>query len=813
MSLGGAIFNLNGSVMLLNSTLAGNTVVAGDSGGLGGGAAAGGALYNLRYTLDATIPDATVVLQNSILADSIGGVDLFNYRPANLVAASGGGANTGAASVTFATLNLIESRANSGGVFADTVTPLVGMDPQLGALGDYGGGAATLPLRVPDSPALNVGDNAVCPPTDQRGEIRPMNGICDLGAYEAPPYPILSLTKTVTPTRHVSYPGLVTYTLVLRNSGNAAASPAILTDTLPTALNFGQWITAPSRGLLQQGNAFTWTGVLTAHTALTYSFQAENLLEAGSVTNEAVLSDASQRRTASATFQVRVLVTNGNDAGPGSLRQAIADTDAGETIRFSGDTSIYLDSELYINKSLTIDGGDHAITISGDSGNDGSRNTRVFNIAASGGVTLSHVTIVNGTAGDGGCIYNNAGSRLTLQNSMVSNCTASDYGGGIYNAVYMPQGATLFLQNSALLNSVAQYGGGFYNAYDSVATLQNSTMSGNSASQLGAGFYNVGTLTLQNSTLSGNGMVYNYGTLHYQNTIIANGSCWSTGSIGANVNNLVENSSGCGQPALTATPRLGPLANNGGDTLTFAPLPASPVIDAGDAAYCLLADQRGEPRTDLRCDIGAFELQYGDSDTVVRPVAADALTTFGPALAGMQRDGAFTDPGVITVTKVTSWASQGLESIGAWWEITPTVTEGFSLTLQLCYTAEELGTLDETALRFWRLRDGSWAQVGGSPTLVTVNGHRCARMSGADRLSVWTLATAEPTAVSLSSFSTTSRAGWVGWWVGLMVVGGMGTAVAYSISRHFSWSSPFPMDKDNSHIATAGTRRRNRRSA
>jgi hypothetical protein len=140
----------------------------------------------------------------------------------------------------------------------------------------------------------------------------------------------------------------------------------------------------------------------------------------------------------------------------------------------------------------------------------------------------------------------------------------------------------------------------------------------------------------------------------------------------------------------------------------------------------------------------------------------------------VQWDEAFADPGAITVTKHISWATQGPESISTWWEITPTVTEGFSLTLQLCYTAAELGTLDENALRFWRLRDGEWAQVGDAPTLTTVNGRRCALMSGVDGLSVWTLATVEPTAVSLSSFSATSQVGWVGLVVVVMAMSGLG---------------------------------------
>ena len=55
--------------------------------------------------------------------------------------------------------------------------------------------------------------------------------------------------------------------------------------------------------------------------------------------------------------------------------------------------------------------------------------------------------------------------------------------------------------------------------------------------------------------------------------------------------------------------KLGPLADNGGPTLTLALLAGSPAIDAGSDGNCSPTDQRGEPRpAGLHCDIGAFEL-------------------------------------------------------------------------------------------------------------------------------------------------------------------------------------------------------------
>jgi hypothetical protein len=57
-------------------------------------------------------------------------------------------------------------------------------------------------------------------------------------------------------------------------------------------------------------------------------------------------------------------------------------------------------------------------------------------------------------------------------------------------------------------------------------------------------------------------------------------------------------------------PKLGPLADNGGPTLTMALLPGSPAIDAGNTSLAPATDQRGFPRpAGLAADLGAFE--YG----------------------------------------------------------------------------------------------------------------------------------------------------------------------------------------------------------
>ncbi|MVF14211.1 hypothetical protein FT643_18900 [Ketobacter sp. MCCC 1A13808] len=66
---------------------------------------------------------------------------------------------------------------------------IVGVDPLLGPLQDNGGSTLTHAL-LDGSPAIDQGDNATCPDTDQRGIARPQDGnadglsTCDMGAYE-----------------------------------------------------------------------------------------------------------------------------------------------------------------------------------------------------------------------------------------------------------------------------------------------------------------------------------------------------------------------------------------------------------------------------------------------------------------------------------------------------------------------------------------------------------------------------------------------------------------------------------------------------
>jgi uncharacterized repeat protein (TIGR01451 family) len=92
-----------------------------------------------------------------------------------------------------------------------------------------------------NSPAIDKGSNAVCPPTDYDGNIRPADGdedgtaTCDIGAYEKM-FPELWLTKSV---EGAPVPGgRIIYTVVITNSGAVTATKAVVSDILASSLIF-----------------------------------------------------------------------------------------------------------------------------------------------------------------------------------------------------------------------------------------------------------------------------------------------------------------------------------------------------------------------------------------------------------------------------------------------------------------------------------------------------------------------------------------------------------------------------------------------
>jgi hypothetical protein len=370
-------------------------------------------------------------------------------------------------------------------------------------------------------------------------------------------------------------------------------------------------------------------------------------------------------------------VTTTSDSGPGSLRAAITAANAlagPDTILFAETlacatppcTTITLSSELPpIAGALTITGpGAANLTLSG------AGLYLPFVVGGEASLKLSGITIAHGLGSLGGAIFNNGTLEVTDSTFHANYATAN--GGAISN------GGTLKVTNSTFSENSAKEGG----AIDNSATLEvtNSTFFNNSANRLGTFDGGGGgirnrfplegpvTATVTNSTFSGNagkrgccaaggGAIYNAGTLHLTNTILANSTgdvdCRSDNAIDTSVGNLIESSnSNCGTPAQVDDPLLGGLADNGGPTKTMALAAASPARDAGTNVGCPATDQRGFDRpVGEFCDIGAFEFVPPAVPGVPQDVSALWSTLTGVEVS-------FTAPATDGGSAVTSYGAR-----------------------------------------------------------------------------------------------------------------------------------------------------------
>jgi hypothetical protein len=316
--------------------------------------------------------------------------------------------------------------------------------------------------------------------------------------------------------------------------------------------------------------------------------------------------------TSDGDVSASTVVTTLADSGPGSLRQAI-----GNAAARPGADAVTFDPSL--------SGGVIHLT-----------STELDVSDTSGPLLITASNLAGGLAitGDGALrgFGIASGSDVTLDRLTVSNCLG-DLGGGVSS------GGNLQISRCTISGNAAQYVGGVYN-YNSGATLivDSSTFISNSATVLDGGIYSYGPLQIRNSTIVSNRSVSAGGGVRFNNTatfannLIAGNSSPSQPDIGVQsansflaTYNLVGDGAGStltnglngnlvGTTASPIDPRLGPLQNNGGPTLTLAPLPGSPARDAGDPGFdgTSLTDQRGAARVVYgRLDIGAVEAAAG----------------------------------------------------------------------------------------------------------------------------------------------------------------------------------------------------------
>ena len=224
-------------------------------------------------------------------------------------------------------------------------------------------------------------------------------------------------------------------------------------------------------------------------------------------------------------------VSNLNDSGPGSLRQAIADANANpgaDTITFTTTGTIYPSSQLTISDDLDIVGpGAASLTL------NPLFKSRIFYLddgstASTIDVGIHGITMRYGFANNGGAIYNN-GESLTLDNSQIIYSSALT-GAGIYN-----NSGTIDIYSSHIDYNRGSFGGGIYNLGD-ININANSSISHNFSSTGGGG----GIVTF------GGTITLNGGTISYNRAIAEGGGILSyrRGAITLNSGNISNNTAG-----------------------------------------------------------------------------------------------------------------------------------------------------------------------------------------------------------------------------------------------------------------------------
>ena len=303
---------------------------------------------------------------------------------------------------------------------------------------------------------------------------------------------------------------------------------------------------------------------------------------------------------------VDVTVTNSSGGTEvGSIRWAANQIqDRGGVIRFAsslGGATIVLNGTLSPDGPMYIEGPAQGITISG---NDQHR--VISGHPDDGGVSLKNVTITKGYRADyAAAIW---ATSLSMENSTVQDSRGA---GSAIRVLYGFYSSNSTISRNTVGGMALEYGP------NAQLDINNTTIAFNAAAA-GIGPYAYPSyslrVTLRNSILSNNGAqnCSNFFGIGYEGKNIS--SDWSCGEVDITV----------------ADPKLLPLANNGGPSMTHAIPHTSPAYNTG-VCFFVTTDQRYVPR-DAKCDVGAFEFNDFTKVTITIDPTARFDATYGYAL-------------------------------------------------------------------------------------------------------------------------------------------------------------------------------------
>jgi predicted outer membrane repeat protein len=269
-----------------------------------------------------------------------------------------------------------------------------------------------------------------------------------------------------------------------------------------------------------------------------------------------------------------ITVTTTADSGPGSLRQALAQANDGDTINFDPSVSLVTltTAELVITKSITISASPQMVTVQRA---PQAPEFRIFHVIPGHSVEINGLKISGGhiTGDNGGGILND-NSTLTMAhctvngNAIVSG-SSNNLGGGIHNNGTMTLDQVIVNNNNALFSGQGggvPSGGGISNTGTMIIIA--GTIQSNLGFWSAGGIYNTGMLTITGSTIVNNqtgnpghfggsgGGIINGGTMTIQDSTISGNTAHGGdlqggdgGGISGN-NNTITNSTITGNSAL-----------------------------------------------------------------------------------------------------------------------------------------------------------------------------------------------------------------------------------------------------------------------
>ncbi len=607
----------------------------------------------------------------------------------------------------------------------------------LGPLTNNGGPTATIAL-LPGCRAIDAGDTAAAPPTDQRGVPRPFGLVADIGAYEyntpTNPGPSSVVTECTEAALRAAMSGGGTVTFAC--DGTITLASTIMTTT-NTVLDAAHHQIAISGGnavrlfyvspgvafclanlTITNGSASDGGGILNAGG----SVNATNCVFSGNRAIGGSLGHGGAIRNESGEVYLSACVFRANhSSGVTGANGLAGGSGAGGALDNSGtmtaDLCTFIANTAVGTGGLAAQGGPGHYGDPSGPGGDGEggaicnfgtmailRSTFTNNSAV-GGAGANGIpgffgdpgldgggggAAGSGGAGNGGAVYN-AGTLRVINTTFASNSGAGanggagGYGGGSayghggnggggggggagVGAVFN-SGDVQFINSSFAFNSgsagnggvggsggggvfggnggLGGSGGSGFGAISELGSscgLTNCTFASNSGGSgagaagggAGIGSYQNGSPGMSGSPGSSGGIRTTGGRV--VNTLLADtgGNC--SGYFTDLGHNLSSDSS-CGFTNVGSVnntdPKLGPLANNGGPTLTMALLPGSPAIDAGNTSLAPTTDQRGFPRpAGLAADIGAFEYGSVMPAIAINRSGATGLNILGSGNAG-----------------------------------------------------------------------------------------------------------------------------------------------------------------------------------